>query len=518
MENNQEHKIDKIFKKSLENQPIIPPADAWTAVHTYTIGQEESKEKVWLKYVSLTLSVLLFLGLGWYYFNLDRSITQPLSLSPQTIFVKPCVETQTAAKIHQYTNPNVSKPQNLNSDKTVEIRNCLDSSSSVFSLKTRTLNKQNMIDQIIKIRQGSALSLHEQTPIVENPNNVENLNDSTLQNLNPTVIYQHTELLSKSYVSTDLSKKINEGLMGKIKEDYLAEKLIPKDSVVEETGKRFSLKHPIFSFGLGNTFSFWKINQYYLSSSSSFYKQPNYLYYKENDETQIRIGISWKLSKKARFGFLISSNKITLKMPFVPQPILSSSIGLLQPTANLVALNSDSFYQSNTVFGDVNIPIYYFKELQTLVPNKLDEIRDIVPFGSHIMTITALSLTCQYDIISKIRQKGKQRGYQLYGLTDFQIQRQTGYLYSAYNSRFSTSSLTPPIPLKFSIELNHLQNASEFIFSLRAGLGFRYQFAKKWDFYVEGSGQHSLNNWVKSDDIKTFQRSLSLQAGINLNL
>ena len=58
MENNQEHKIDKIFKDALDNQSVVPPLDAWMAVHTYTIGQEESKKKVWVKYASLALLFL----------------------------------------------------------------------------------------------------------------------------------------------------------------------------------------------------------------------------------------------------------------------------------------------------------------------------------------------------------------------------------------------------------------------------------------------------------------------------
>ena len=58
MENNQEHKIDKIFKNLLDNQSVIPPADAWMGVHTYTIGQEEKKPKTWLRYASMAMALL----------------------------------------------------------------------------------------------------------------------------------------------------------------------------------------------------------------------------------------------------------------------------------------------------------------------------------------------------------------------------------------------------------------------------------------------------------------------------
>jgi hypothetical protein len=99
------------------------------------------------------------------------------------------------------------------------------------------------------------------------------------------------------------------------------------------------------------------------------------------------------------------------------------------------------------------------------------------------------------------------------------IQSQTSYSFISQDYYSLLSSIKPinTTTLIFH-NTDHLENASQFIIGLRAGLGFRYQFARKWDFFVEGSGQHSLNNWVKSDDIKTFQRTLSFQAGINLNL
>ncbi len=78
MENNQEHKIDKIFKQSLDNQSVKPPSDAWMSIHTYTIGQEESKRKVWFRYASLSI-VLLILGLGlWYIGDKQKVVNDKL--------------------------------------------------------------------------------------------------------------------------------------------------------------------------------------------------------------------------------------------------------------------------------------------------------------------------------------------------------------------------------------------------------------------------------------------------------
>jgi hypothetical protein len=149
----------------------------------------------------------------------------------------------------------------------------------------------------------------------------------------------------------------------------------------------------------------------------------------------------------------------------------------------------------------------------------LDSVRLLGYYGvlPHSMKTTSISLNSQYDLLSIQRKKGKNFSYQIYGLTDLNIQRQTNYFYDA-TENYSSSNGFGSFSYNIVAEGYHLQNASEFVFGLRAGLGFRYQFARKWDFYVEGSGQHSLNNWVKSDDIKTFQRTLSLQAGINLNL
>jgi hypothetical protein len=97
MENNQEHKIDKIFNNSLDNQEIIPPLDAWMSVHTYTIGQEEAKKRVWFRYASLSLMFLLFLGLGmWYY--VENQISVVLSVKIQTTTRKMSAKTQTTTE------------------------------------------------------------------------------------------------------------------------------------------------------------------------------------------------------------------------------------------------------------------------------------------------------------------------------------------------------------------------------------------------------------------------------------
>jgi len=88
MENNQEHKIDKIFRETFENQEITPPSDAWTGIHTYTIGQKEKKPKIWLRYVSLVTLLLLISGFEMWYFvdsQVIADVNTPVSLSQEVV-------------------------------------------------------------------------------------------------------------------------------------------------------------------------------------------------------------------------------------------------------------------------------------------------------------------------------------------------------------------------------------------------------------------------------------------------
>ena len=500
---NKAHKIDKIFKHSLDNQSITPSTDAWMAVRAYTIGQEESKKKVWLRYTSLGLLVLLFLGLGYgISLNLDCEKSHRVDLRISIL--------KTQSKIQESINPVDSKSDGTDSKiSSIILGKKNHKSFNLHGSMFRNPNSNNFLHNNSVEKIHKSINRHGATfrnpssdineLLVENTNNGENDNEITA-------------IESKPLIANDLSDKMQKESEKKIVD--LEGSLVDKeDSVVY--GEKFSLKHPIITLGVfGHSWNNWKV-----TSDNSLYGK--LLYPSISEGNNMQLGIAWKVNKKLRLGISIGTNNYNIGIPFVSMPVLSSAFGV--PSVKLTQINSDQFYQLETPFGNVNLPVSKFKEFPTNIPNVLDSNRAVLHQNSQIMKVICFSINSKYDILSKKREKGRKYGYQIYGLGDFIIQRQTGYSYNtidrkAYLKAISTSPNIYGENETINQELNHLQNASEFVFGLRAGLGFRYQFARKWDFYVEGSGQQSLNNWVKSDDIKTFQRTLSLQAGINLNL
>jgi hypothetical protein len=500
MENNQEHKIDKIFRETFENQSFTPPTDAWMGIHTYTIGQEESKKKIWLRYASLALLFLLVSGLGIWYF-VDNQVIKLANNSS----ISPVAGLPTSPLVHKHTQKSILPTTGI----------------AVASISPRPVVQKHI----------PTLLSHEL--LVENTNNGSNI--PTL--LTPEVDWsgdkpQGEEVVvsgdtdhggsgdtdhggdqpwCEEVVSRDdhggtllshelLVENTNNGDNGDKKEIYKS------DSVVY--GKGFSLKHPIISFGIfGTAWNFWNFGDNVIGRT----------YYPNERNSIVKLGIAWKVNKKLRVGISLGTSNNNLGVPGISIQPGSSSLGWAY--ARLIKVNSDQYYQTETPFGYVNIPISKF---QNSNPIKTDSIRFLTFYERiglipHSMQTTSLNINSQFDLFNVTRKKGKHYNYQIYGLTDINIQRQTSYFFNAIDSYYNTNT-NSTYSYNIYVDNLHLQNASEYVFGLRAGLGFRYQFARKWDFYVEGSGQHSLNNWVKSDDIKTFQRTLSLQAGINLNL
>jgi hypothetical protein len=501
MENNQEHKIDKIFRETFENQSFTPPTDAWMGIHNYTIGQEESKKKVWVKYASLALSLFLISGLGLWYFA-DNQDVSPVAGLPTSPLVrkhtqKSILPTTGIAVTSISPRPIVHKHTQMLHTPEVDWSGDKPRGEEVVSGDTdhggTLLSHELLVENTNNGENGGTLLSHEL--LVENTNNGEN--------------YSIENIDSKPLIINGLTDKMQKESERKIV--ALEEKLDDKkeiykpDSVVY--GKGFSLKHPIITFGIfGTAWNFWNFGENVIGRT----------YFSNERNSVVKLGIAWKINKKLRIGISLGTSHYSLGSPTVSILPQNSSLG--GTYVKLTQINSDQFYQAETPFGGVIIPVVQLKDIPYANPSKLDSLKLLDYYGvlPHSMQTTSFSLNLQYDLLTIQRKKGKHYKYQIYGLSDFNIQRQTSYFYTAKAQIYSQSY--GQNFLDIYAENNHLQNASEFVFGLRAGLGFRYQFARKWDFYVEGSGLHSLNNWVKSDDIKTFQRTLSLQAGINLNL
>ena len=490
MENN----IDKILRNALENHEEMPPSESWMHIHT-EIGKQNRRVLTPIL-AGLFLGVLLISGIGISMYYASKS---PMKLS---------VKTQTTA-------------EPLFIPKNVQNRN----------LKEVLLAKNNQI--MVNKGQSLPLSVSPQTTIglssVETQTTAENFvqnlvekplkNDSVQyfseikENMNLKINeIQPVELLAKGYAYTDLSEKMNEALAGRIDGDYLEEKNTNKDisesdSVV--SGNKFSLRHPIISYGFGATRSFWDYGSNDLGRNST---TP---YYIANGST-IKINVAWKINKKLRMGIGLSANTFNLG---IPNRFADEKMGIITSNVFLLKEFEGKSYTALTPFGYFNIPVSSFKGFPTNVPNVLDSIRVVRYPYSHSMRVTALSVSSQYNLLSKNRKKGKKYGYQLYSLEDLFIQRQTGYSYASLDEKeFLNNLQTSPSSSNGYIfqEGNHLGGTSEYTFGFRVGLGFRYQFARKWDFYLESSVQSTFNSWFKEWNSK--QVTLSLQAGINLNL
>lgn len=510
MENNQEHKIDKIFKKSFENQLVIPPADAWIAVHTYTIGQEESKKKVWVKYASLVMLLLLFLSLGVWYFVDNQAHTSQVLM--QRAVIVDTDQSRSGNTDHKKSgNTYHNKKTALHNHNSVKISNQISVVSK--NLSNRKMNERmqdyNSYEALIKI------PITENKPLIIS-DSIFNQNTESIEPVSYLTDNKVEIINAKSLILNDLFliiQKRNENKIVALEENIVDKKVVFKVDSVDYGGK-FSLRHPIINYGFGMMWNFWDVERQI--PLNGLIELPN----RNGRGAILKFGIAWKVNKKLRMGISIGINGLNAGIPSIsiPLPPTSSAVGAL-PIINLTKINFDDFYRAETPFGNVNLPVSVFKDVPTFKPNVLDEQKQLFYSDSHLMTTSQFSINSQYDLFSKNRKKGKQHGYQLYGLLDCNIQRQVSYSYTATTLYLIwVERQWEQKILEISQDNNHLQNASEFVFGLRAGLGFRYQFARKWDFYVEGSGQHSLNNWIKSDDIKTFQRAISLQAGINLNL
>jgi hypothetical protein len=510
MENNQEHKIDKIFKKSLENQLIAPPSDAWTAVHTYTIGQEESKKKVWVRYASSALVLLFISGLGvWYFVDNQGTINNKL-VSKNTSQIPSSDKEKSTVRTHRTASDNAVRQFHFgfNSASVTTPKQIIHLDNESSGLQISNAKKEIHLPKLLKQEKFAGLKTIEKEPLITEMVE-DSLTNDNIEFIEPVSYFRANKMVkieSKSLIMNDLVDRIQNGNESKIvafQEKIKTEKEVYKaDSLV--FGRGVSLKHPIITYGFGMIWNFWDIGDY------KYYK----VLFPNERGSNIQIGLAWNLNKKMRTGLTFASNGYNLGTVAISLPQSNSNIEL----STIKLIKENQYYIEELPFGNALIPVSYFQNAPASFPNQLDTLRRIL-FSSHTMRTFTISANFKYDFISKMRGKTKHYSYQVYGLSDLAIQRQTSYSFTSQDY-YSLSSSIEPINTTSIIFYNtdHLQNASEFVFGLRAGLGFRYQFGRKWDFFVEGSGQYSLNNWVNSDDIKTFQRTLSLQAGINLNL
>ena len=483
MENN----IDKILRNALENHEEMPPSESWMHIHTEIAKQNRRVLTPIL--VGLLLGVLLISGLGisMYYASKSDEKLIVVSLNSKPLFIPKNIQNSSLKEVLSYKNNQVMAkgqflPLSVSSQTTIGL-------SSVETQTTAENFVQNLEEKPLKND-----SMQYFSEIKENVNLKINK-------------IQPVELLAKSYVYTDLFEKMNKALVGKIDENYLEEKSTETDSVTEEiVGKKFSLKHPIISFGFGTSWSNWNMDGY------DYYNQ---FIDATTKGAVLKLGLAWKLSKKARIAFNFKLNglgNIDINHLLPPQ---SASVG--GSTLTLTQINSDLFYTEITPFGNVNIPASLFKDWDVNQINQPSLISNVFYNSPHSIRTFQTDVNIEYDLSSYKRKKGF--SYQFYGIGGVNVQRQMNYSYNTANFFVGSSSLNPPTTIpKVFFEAGHLQNGAEFILGANIGLGFRWQFAKKWSLNLETLGQTSLNSWIKNFPFTTKQTMYSLQGGIQLNL
>ncbi len=483
MENN----IDKTLRNALENHEEIPPSESWTHIHTEI--SKQNKRVLTPVLVALFLGLLLISGIGISIYYVSKSDDDLIVLSSKSkVLITPKNVRNVAQREVLITKISSSKPLSVSPQIT----------SGMLSVKTQTTAKTPLTTTIKPSKNDSTLY------ILKNKNAIITHSDSAIDKEINEI--QPIELLTKSYVSTDLSEKMNEVLVRRIDENYLEEKTMEEDSVIEEIiGKKFSLKHPILSYGVGISWSNWDMNDYYYFNNFTNATTKGAL---------VKIGIAWKLSKKLRLALDFKLNglgNIDINYRLPPQ---SASLG--GSTLTLTQINSDLFYTDITPFGNVNIPANLFKDWNVNQPNKPSLISNVFYNSPHSIRAFQTDVNIEYDLSSYKRKNGF--SYQLYAIGGMNIQRQTSYSYTATNVWAGLSSANPTNIPRVFFEANHLQNGAEFVFGANIGLGFRWQFAKKWSLNLETIGQTSLNSWVKNLPYTTKQTMYSLQGGIQLNL
>jgi len=511
MENNQEHKIDKIIKNSLDNQSVIPPTDAWMGVHTYTIGQEKSKEMVWLRHASLALLLLLFSGLGLWYFvdnqvsvDKDSVVKNKLKLISKELLaeneVSSSVRTQTMVKSYAIASENVVRVLNPDSvENPTQI--------AFVNKHTKTLQTQDKetISQISKLHLQEVF-VGSQT-IDNYPSIIEIIEDSLMNNNNTK--FEGTvsnfnenkikEIESKPLVFNDLSDKMRKEKEKKIVALQEKKEIYKHDSVVY--GKGFSLKHPMVEINLfSGQNSLWTTTNINFGNLSF----PN----DANQGSLLRVGLSWKARNKLRVGisFAVISN---------------SGIKYNQTSDYLTTfkLTYPSYYNLLPLGLATNSPnefSYFNFTKNATIDNSPDfnSIKDFSQQGTYqIIRTFQYGINTEFDIISKI---GKNKNsYQLYVLGELALQDVKRNSYFLVGGEFMKEN--DLISYSSRISQNDFKNANKYIFAGRLGLGFRLKIGGKVDVYAEASAQKSLTSWVNNLSFNTYQTTVGWQTGIHLN-
>lgn len=494
MENNQEHKIDSFFKKSLENQAFPPPENLWANIAAETIAKKDKGISPRLKYMAYL--GLLVIG-GWVFWLVNDTH------APDNQTVK--------------DNASMLANQALTGTKGINPANRVgriyQNTISQLSNSTEVTSKSNMIantspsyystPQKRYLQTFQSAKIQQRTDVYsqQNSDDISFIPEQQIASFLPTM------MLQKGIVPIDLSEKYQQLLSEKVLPIQLA---IDSDTNSKSGGAKLSLKHPTISLDYGllsNTIS------YNPSSSNSLNNK--ILYPEKSSAKQLKLTIAWKITEKSRMGIAVAYTNYNLSVPYYNIPPWSSYWGV--PAVSLSP--EGQYYRAVLPLGTANIPVERFNGLPTKSPNTLDSTRQVIFSDNNIMNTISLAITTQNDLITLQNKKKKYFNLKLYAIADFTFQQPIHYSYEVIDVQASLSS-SMVIAQKgiLSESVSQLENASKVVFGTRLGLGIRWQFSPILGIFVEGTTQGSLNSWMKNQEFNTKIRANILNWGINFNL
>lgn len=502
MENNQEHKLDNFFKKSLENQSFPPPENLWESIAAETIGKESKGINPLARYAVSSLVLLMIMGLG--YLLLKDNTTDEI------VSKKMSSEVMSSDLVTDVVSRQPSNVNELKNHQTVgqTTSNILDITENSNISKVNTKRKSNISSQASIDKQATQNS----KPIVENVIITDEGNHgAVLLTENKILEVNLSKILSKHTVFNDLSNKNQQLLKEKIRPLEVFEEDLPEESP-RKTGSKLSLKHPIVSFDYGVSSNTWKFK----SENSLVY---NVIYPEKSSSTFLKANVAWNLTAKSRLGISAAYHIYNLGKPYYNIPIWSSYWAA--PSVYLNTKNGEQYYSAILPLGTVNIPAERFAEVVKLTPDTIHSVRSMLMTQDHRMTTFTLGITSQNDILNLQSKKNKHLNLKIYGIADFTFQRQISYRYIAkdvISSIFWTGGTINNNEKEISYDSKHLENGSNFIFGVRVGLGLGWQFTPKLGLHLEGTTQNSFNSWVKNQEVNTYLRNNGINVGINLSL
>ena len=506
MENN----IDKILRNALENHEEIPPGESWMHIHTEIAKQ--NRRILTPVLVGLFLGILLISGIGIsiYYGSKSNENLVVSNIKTKPLFIPKNVQNSNLEGVLLAENNQIVAAVTGSKILFGEMRR------KVFLQRTR-LSVLQTLPLSVSPQTIELSSVETQTTAENSAHNSEEKpseNDSVQyfseikENINlKNNEIQPVELLAKSYVSTDLSEKMNEALVGKIDGSYLKENNVSIDSLpVRRFGKRFSLKHPMIEINLLS-------GQQSLWTTSGEIQEDVLLANNITKGGLFRIGVSWRAKPRLRVGIAFSVHNNS-------QISLGRNLNSYKQNPNLKLENFNGKYRyfTQTFLGGMYFPIDYLSvrdKTTGMNNNNFTSSTYELSVDQYSQSILAFQygLNAEYDLISKIRKNKHKYGYQLYALGELALQDiKLNSNLSAYGSfdndnRFSIFSFR-----------NRFENSNKYSLATRLGLGFRWQIGGKLDIYTEASGQRSLTSFVHDLPFNTYQNTFSWQAGFHLNL